>query len=201
MELHLSYSQDDPMPEAETLSLEVLYSNGVLPARLHAGDVRLPLSSSPALADFSNLTPPTSPVPPPAEGNVLWAMLAHLCLNYLPLADASTLRSLLLVYLPEKTDSPLPGANKKRIDSIVSLEAKAMDYLWKGRPVRGTDILLTLDESGFSNTGDMHLFAMVLASFMHEYSAINSFARVTVTDTLNKHSFQWLKHMNDMLQQ
>jgi type VI secretion system protein ImpG len=201
MELHLSYPQDGSMPEAETLSLDVLYSNGLLPARLHTGDVRLPLSSSPALADFSNLTPPTSPVPPPAEGNVLWAMLAHLYLNYLPLADAKTLRSLLLVYLPEKTDSPLPGANKKRIDSIVSLEAKAMDYLWKGRPVRGTDILLTLDESGFSNTGDMHLFAMVLASFMHEYSAINSFVRVTVTDALNKHSFQWLKHMSDMLQQ
>jgi type VI secretion system protein ImpG len=201
MEIHLNYPQDGPVPEAETLSLDVLYSNGPLPARLNVDDVRLPLSFSPALADFSNLTPPTSPVPPPAEGNMLWTMLAHLYLNYLPLADAETLRSLLLVYLPEKTSSPFPGANKKRIDSIVSLEAKAMDYLWKGRPVRGTDILLTLDESGFGNTGDMHLFAMVLASFIHEYSAINSFVRVTVTDTLNKYRFQWLKHMNDMSRQ
>ncbi|MDR2055484.1 MAG: type VI secretion system baseplate subunit TssF [Desulfovibrio sp.] len=201
IELYLSYPQDAPLPEAETLSLDVLYSNGALPARLNSGDVRLPLSSSPALADFSNLTPPTNPVPPPAEGNVLWAMLAHLYLNYLPLADAGTLRSLLFVYLPEKTSSLHLGANKKRIDSIVSLEAKAMDYLWKGRPVRGTDILLTLDESGFSNIGDMHLFSMVLASFIHEYSAINSFVRVTVTDTLGKHRFQWLKHMKDLMQQ
>jgi type VI secretion system protein ImpG len=198
MDLLLSYPQGGPMPEPDVLSLNVLYSNGEMPARLNVGGVRLPLSSSPALADFTNLTPPTRPAPAPAEGNVLWSMLAHLHLNYLPLADAKTLRALLSVYLPEKADSLNYGANQKRVASIVSLEARAMDYLWKGRPVRGTDLSLTLDESGFSNTGDMYLFAMVLASFLHEYSAINSFVRVTAADTLNKNRFQWLKHMQDL---
>jgi type VI secretion system protein ImpG len=198
LDLLLSYPLGAPVPDPDILSLHVLYSNGDMPARLNAGDVRLPLSSSPALADFANLTPPTRPAPAPAEGRELWAMLAHLHLNYLPLADAETLRALLSVYLPDKADALTFGANAKRIASIVSLEARAMDYIWKGRPVRGTDLLLTLDESGFSNTGDMHLFAMVLASFLHEYSPINSFVRVTATDTLNKNRFQWLKHMQDL---
>jgi type VI secretion system protein ImpG len=198
MTLQLSYPQGGPMPAPDILSLNVLYSNGALPSRLNIGSVRLPLSSSPSLAEFRNLTQPTPPAPAPAEGNVLWSMLAHLHLNYLPLADAKTLRALLAIYLPDKTDSLNFGANKKRLESIVSLESRAMDYLWKGRPVRGTDLRLTLDESGFSNTGDMHLFSMVLASFLHEYSAINSFVRVTATDTLNKNRFQWLKHMQDL---
>jgi type VI secretion system protein ImpG len=198
MEILLSYPPDGLMPEPDVLSLKVLYSNGDLPARLKIGDVRLPLSSSPALADFANLTPPTPPAPAPADGNALWAMLAHLHLNYLPLADAKTLRALLLVYLPKKTDGLNFEANKKRIESILSLDAKAMDYIWKGRPVRGTDLSLTLDESGFSNTGDMYVFAMVIASFLHEYSTINSFVSVTATDHLNKNSFRWLKHMQDL---
>jgi type VI secretion system protein ImpG len=201
MELILSYPKDGPLPEPDILSLNALYSNGNLPARLKIGDVRLPLSSSPALADFSNLTPPTPPAPAPAEGNALWAMLAHLHLNYLPLADATTLRALLLVYLPKKTDALLFGANKKRIDSILSLDAREADYLWKGRPVRGTDLTLTLDESGFSNTGDLHLFAMIVASFLHEYSAINSFVSVTATDSLNKNRFRWLKHLKPLVPQ
>ncbi|MDR2075870.1 MAG: type VI secretion system baseplate subunit TssF [Desulfovibrio sp.] len=199
MEILLSHPLGGPLPESDVLSPNVLYSNGDLPARLKIGDVHLPLSSSPALADFVNLTPPTAPAPAPAEGNALWAMLAHLYLNYLPLADAKTLRALLFVYLPKKTDALHIEANKKRIDSVVSLEAKPMDYIWKGRPVRGTDLLLTLDESGFSNTGDMYLFAQIIASFLHEYSAINSFVSVTATDSLNKNRFRWLKHMNDPL--
>jgi type VI secretion system protein ImpG len=194
MRLFLLYPPDGPMPEPETLSLNVLYSNGDVPSKLNSGDVNKALSTSPALADFTNLIPPTKPAPAPAEGNVLWSLLAHLQLNYLPLADAQTMRTLLFAYLPETTDALYGGANRKRIESILSMDVKHTDYLWKGRPVRGSDILLTLDESGFSNTGDMHLFGMVLASFLHEYSAINSFVRVTATDALNKHRFQWLKH-------
>jgi type VI secretion system protein ImpG len=197
MELLLSYPPDGPMPEPDVISLNVLYSNGDLPSRLKIGDVRLPLSSSPTMATFSNLTQPTPSAPAPAQGNALWAMLAHLHLNYLPLADAETLRALLLIYLPKKTDALSFGANKKRIDSILSLEAKVTDYIWKGRPVRGTDLVLTLDESGFSDTGDMYFFSMIIASFLHEYSAINSFVSVTATDNMNRNRFRWLKHMKN----
>jgi type VI secretion system protein ImpG len=197
MRLFLLHPQDGSMPEPETLSLNVLYSNGDLPSKLNSGDVRTALSTSPALADFTNLIPPTKPAPAPAEGNVLWSLLAHLQLNYLPLADAPTLRALLFSYLPATTDALYGGANKKRIESIVSMDVKQTDYLWKGRPVRGSDILITLDESGFSNRGDLHLFGMVLATFLHEYSAINSFVRVTATDVLNKYRFQWLKHRKE----
>jgi type VI protein secretion system component VasA len=66
--------------------------------------------------------------------------------------------------------------------------------LWKGRPVRGAETTLILDEEGFSNVGDMCLFGMVAARFLHEYSAINSFMRVTVHDSLNRSLFQWSKH-------
>jgi type VI secretion system protein ImpG len=121
-------------------------------------------------------------------------MLAHLHLNYLPLADAHTLKALLSTYLPQKVDAQHLSANKRRIEAIVSVKAQMTDYLWKGRPIRGSDLTISLDRTGFSNPGDMCLFGMVMAKFLHEYSSINSFMRVSVTDSLNQSFFQWLKH-------
>ena len=194
MRLFPLYPPTGPLPEPTVLSLNVLYSNGDLAASLGSGEVNLPLSTSPALATFVNLTPPTRPVPASADGDTLWAMLAHLHLNYLPLANATTLKALLTTYLPTKVDAFYANANKRRIESIASLVSEERDFLWKGRPVRGTDITVALDESGFSNRGDMCLFGLVLAKFLHKYSTINSFMRVTVTDTFNQKIFQWQKH-------
>ncbi|MBQ4133062.1 MAG: type VI secretion system baseplate subunit TssF, partial [Desulfovibrionaceae bacterium] len=194
MSLSLIYPPNGQVPETVILSLDALYSNGELPGRLNIGDVKMPLSTSPALAEFTNLTPPTRPVEPIADGNTLWSLLAHLHLNYLPLSNAQTLKALLLTYLPPKADALYANANKRRIESILSLNAQTSDFLWKGRPVSGIDLTLTLDGDGFSNPGDMSLFGMVAAKFLHEYSPINSFMRVTVTDPLNQRSFQWLKH-------
>jgi type VI secretion system protein ImpG len=197
MRLFPMHPADGTMPEPAVLSLDVLYSNGDLPARLNAGDVRMPLSTSPALADFANLTPPTRPAQAPADGDTLWAMLAHLHVNYLPLADAQTLKALLTTYLPPKVDALYANANKRRIEAIVSVVSEETDFLWKGRPIRGSDLCVVLDEAGFSNPGDMHLFGMVVARFLHEYSPINSFMRVRVTDSLNQRTFQWLKHQRN----
>ena len=194
MRLFPLYPPSGPMPETAVLSLKVLYSNGDLPSGLSSGDVTMPLSTSPALASFVNLTPPTRPVPAPADGNTLWAMLAHLHLNYLPLADGQTLKALLSTYLPTRADALYANANKRRIESILSLAVEERDFLWKGRPVRGAALTVSLDESGFSNTGDMCLFGLVLAKFLHDYSTINSFMNVTVVDALNQKVFQWLKH-------
>ena len=177
------------------LSLDVLYSNGDLPAHLNIGDIRMPLSTSPALATFANLTPPTKPAPAPADGDTLWAMLAHLHLNYLPLADARTLKALLLTYLPPRIDALYANANKRRIEAICEVTSKETDFLWKGRPIRGADVTVVLDGSGFSNQGDLCLFGMIVARFLHEYAPINSFMRVTVTDSLHQKAFQWLKHL------
>ncbi len=194
MRLFPIYPPSGAVPETAVLSLNVLYSNGDLPARLNIGDVKMPLSTSPSLAGFVNLTPPTKPAQAVADGNTLWSMLAHLHLNYLPLADARTLKALLFTYLPPKADALYANANERRIESILSVNSKATDFLWKGRPIRGFDLALVLDAAGFSNAGDMSLFGMVVAKFLHEYSPINSFLRVTVADSLNQRSFQWLKH-------
>lgn len=194
MRLFPMYPREGGVPESEVLSLDVLYSNGDLPARLNVGDVKMPLSTSPSLTDFVNLTPPTRPARPPGDGDTLWAMLAHLHLNYLPLADAHTLSALLSTYLPPKVDALYANANKRRIESILNVASEETDFLWKGRPIRGANVTVTLDAAGFSNTGDMCLFGMVLARFLHEYSPINSFMRVTVSDALNQRAFQWLKH-------
>jgi type VI secretion system protein ImpG len=194
MRLLLHYPPDARPPEPETVSLSALYTNGGLPAKLHTGDVRIPLSTSPSLADFTNITPPTPPVDAPGEGNVLWSVLAHLHLNYLPMADAETLRALLEIYLPRQMDALYGGANRMRLESLREVRSETLDHIWRGHPIRGTAIEIRLDEKGFSNVGDMHLFGLILATFLNEYSTINSFVHVHVSDTLNRYGFSWQKH-------
>ncbi len=184
--------------EYKVLSLDVLYTNGYLPTQLHTDHITVPQSTSPALATFTNIIPPTPPTPAPAEGNLLWTMLSHLHLNYVPLTNAESLKALLLTYVPRHsssgTNTNSVDANKKRINAILSVTSTPTDSLYRGRPVRGINITITLDAKGFSNTGDMYLFGMIVAKFLHEYSAINSFMCVTVQDSSYERTFQWTKH-------
>lgn len=182
------------VPNEEVLSLDVLYSNGNLPQALNVGDVNVPLSTSPALANFSNITVPTSSVQVPIEGDTYWSFLAHLHLNYLPLANADTLKAILLTYLPPQSSATLVSANKYRIDAILELNVADVDFVWKGFPVKGSEITVILNNDGFTNIGELGIFGMVITKFIHYYSPINSFVSVTVKDTLNQMALKWNNH-------
>ncbi len=194
MHIFLIHSNSKNVPERAVLSVDALYSNGDYPCALQIGDIKVPLSTSPALANFTNLTPPTKSMKAPAEGHVLWSMLAHLHLNYLPLTDAKSLKAILLTYLPTQFDAIYIKSITKHIESILSVEQTSTDILWKGRPHHSADINIVLDTNAFSNSGYFYLFGMILARFLHEYAPINNFMRVIVSDSLNTRSFQWQKH-------
>jgi type VI secretion system protein ImpG len=189
----LVHPHDGHQLETMRLSLDVLYSNGDLPSRLEGGAVNNPGFST-TLAKCSNLAAPTKPVQAPADRGTLWPMLAHLYLNYLPLADAQSLKKLLSIYLPQGVDARDARAHKQRIEAIVSLESRPKDFLLKGRPIRGYELTLILDANEYSkDPGNMCLFGMVVARFLHECSPVNSLMEVCVLDSLNNEIFRWIK--------
>lgn len=199
-ELYLSvaYPGSGDMPRQETLSVDILCTNASLPETLRAGDVRMPTETSPELADFTSIRPPTAPVQPPLGRNMLWRLLSHMYLNYLSVATAENLRSMLKLYIfPETRDRMAVLANTRRADAIAALRVQATERFVRGKIARGQDISLTLDRQGFAGEGDMYLFGSVLDVFLGNYAAINSFTRLTAEDNLRKERFTWPERLGD----
>ncbi len=199
-ELHLSvaYPGAQELPKPETLSVEIMCTNASLPENLRAGDVRMPTETSPELAEFTSIRPPTAPVQPPLGNNMLWRLLSHMYLNYLSMATADNLRSMLKLYIfTETRDRMAVLANTRRVDAIAALSVKAVERFVRGRVARGQDIKLTLDRQSFAGEGDMFLFGSVLDVFLGNYAAINSFTRLTAEDTLRKERFIWPERLGD----
>lgn len=182
--------QGAPVPEV--LSLELRCTNGSLPEKLHAGDVTRPTASSPQLAEFTNLRAPTAAVRPPLGGNTLWRLLSHLFLNYLSVAKAENLRSLLKLYIFNKTtDRAAMLANINRVDGITDLRVVPAERFVRDRLMRGQNIALTLAPENFASDGDMYLFCCVLDVFLSNYAAVNTYTRLTAADSYGRSEFAW----------
>ncbi len=201
-ELHLSvaYPGDSAKSIPETLSMDILCTNGSLPETLRPGDVRLPTESSPELAEFSNVRAPTAPVQPPLGKNLLWRLLSHLFLNYLSVADAQNLRSMLKLYIfTETKDRAAVLSNTQRVDGIRDLTVQASDRFVKGQLLRGQEINVRIDRQGFTGVGDLYLFGSVLDVFLGNYAAINAYTRLTVEDTSGKERMTWPIRLGDRI--
>ncbi len=99
--LSLPYSVKSASPERESLSIELICTNGSIAEGLQVGDISQPTVESPHLMEFKNLTPPTNALHPLLGGNMLWQFLSHLSLNYLSLVNTNNrlYRELILVVL------------------------------------------------------------------------------------------------------
>jgi type VI secretion system protein ImpG len=182
--------QSKLMPEI--LSLDLTCSNGALPERLRLGEINQPSSSSPELAEFTNLRLPTSVVNPPLGKGVLWRLLSHLYLNLLSIANPENLRALLKLYVFTQTkDRAAVLANLKRVDAIENLQITADSRFMRERLLRGQKIKMTLDRDGFAGEGDLYIFGSVLNIFLASYAAINTYTKLTVSDSLQRREYQW----------
>jgi type VI secretion system protein ImpG len=198
-ELALTVAYPASLPtQTETLSLKTLCTNGSRPESLRAGDVRAPTDTSPALADFANIKPPTAPSAPPLGHNLLWRLLSHLFLNYLSVANAENLRAMLKLYVFSNTrDKIQAAANSKRVEAIADMKVENCQRFLRGRLHRGRHIDMTLDLQGFSGAGDMYLFGSVLDRFLAGYASINTFTRLTVSDNMKENRISWPEKLGD----
>jgi len=190
--LSVAYPLEKGPPAAETLSIDLLCTNGSLPEHLQIGDLSHPTGSSPEYAEFRNVRPPTASIVPPLGTNLQWRLLAHLSLNYLSLAQPENLRALLDLYVfPESRDRPSILANRKRIAGIEDIEARGTDRLVAGIPMRGQEIRLKMRRDHFASQGDLFLFGCVLDYFLGCYGSINTYTQLIVEEVLKGDLYQW----------
>ena len=176
----------------ETLSIEMLCTDGNRPAALQAGDICKATSTSPERCTFHNIRYPTKIAHPPLDRNLLWNMLSHMSINLLSIMEAGNLQTLLRLYVfAAMQDQGVVQANLKRIGAIVSVSCKPGNRVISGGVIRGFEIELKINSGNFASYGDFFLFSGILDRFFAEYAAMNSYTRLTVIDDLSGEKSQW----------
>lgn len=184
--------EKEALKASDVISLDLTCSNSTLPLDLNVGDLDKPTLKSPTFVGFTNITKPSPPIPPILDGSLFWRLISNLSLNYVSLLDKDALITILSTYdFPSHQDRLSEQTSKRRYQGIKSLTTEPTDVLFKGLPIRGLITHIEMDENYFLSEGDMYLFSTVLAEFFSQYSSINSFHILNVTNIKNKESYQW----------
>jgi len=139
--LSVVFPGEIPLPNSETLSIDLTCTNGSLPESLHIGDIRLPVSELPEPVSFRNITAITHGLLPPLGPILLWQLTSHLYLNHISLERVEHLRTLLELYVfPDNRSGAAVAANLKRISGIESIRVTPDEQLVAGIIMKGREI-------------------------------------------------------------
>jgi len=163
------------LPETETLSLSLTCTNGRFCEELKPGNIRRAVDGEVEGVRIGSITVPTPPIYPAIGEGAEWRFISHMALNFLSVAEAGTLRAVLELYNLGNN----PG-NARRIDGIQEVGTRSIEALVDGSPIRGTEIMISIDETKFDNPGDLLIFSEVLNEFLALHAALNSFVRLKV---------------------
>ncbi|MFN0062480.1 MAG: type VI secretion system baseplate subunit TssF [Myxococcaceae bacterium] len=178
--------------ENEVLSVELSATNRALASRVGLGDVRVPTSSSPTLAQFRNITPVTSPIPPALGNELHWQLISHLGMNQRSLAHLPTLRTLLGLYnFNVRADQNVARANTLRIQALRAVQTAPARRFVSGAPVRGMKMQLSVDETRFSGLGDAYLFGCMLDALFASAATLNSFHELSFKLEPSQAHYAW----------
>jgi type VI secretion system protein ImpG len=196
--LSVAYPSVEGTPAPETLSMQLLCTNGLLPEGLRIGDICHPTSSTPEFVDFKNIRPPTASILPPLGGNMLWKLISNLCLNYQSLAKAENLRAVLGLYnFEENRDRSAFLANQKRIAGIQQIHTRSANRLVDRVIMRGREIQLDANQDHFAGEGDLYLFGSILDHFFGSYASMNTFIQLVIKEVLRGEVYQWPARIGD----
>ncbi|MFT4907708.1 MAG: type VI secretion system protein ImpG [Oleispira sp.] len=190
--LRISFPSGYELPMREVLTAKLRCSNGMITQQLKLGDINVNTPDVPDLVSFSNVSAISEYIAPITDGNILWKLLAHLTVNYLPIADLDNLKTLLNLYNPtEKSDAKDHAANKKRITSLKQMRNLPSQRLYRGYLIRGQSIELDVDSTGFTSTGDLYLFGELIYSVIKQFADINSFVELNINNLNNGEQLTW----------
>jgi type VI secretion system protein ImpG len=170
-----------PLFPEETLSVELVCTNRMLPTELRVGDISTPTARSPTAAPFKNIVPVSRPVRPAIGTELAWRFISHVAVNQRSLSDPQALRAMLGLYnFAEGIDVQLARANRLRVEAIRSVNMTAAKRLLDHIPTRGVRTSLEIDETAFATLGDLHLFGCTLDAFFASQAPVNTFHELVV---------------------
>jgi len=178
--------------ELETASIDLTCTNRDLPLALGVDDINVISEVTPPLTTYTNICTPTRPCRPVLDGQLQWALISNMSLNYLSLLSCEPLKAVIRAYdFVALHDLQQTRTTHKRLEGIRDIQTEPLDWLIKGQPIRGLRTRLKLDQAAFLCEGDLYLFGCVLAHFFALYASINSFHQLEVINTTNNERYTW----------
>jgi type VI secretion system protein ImpG len=179
-------------PAEETLSIELTCTNRSLAGQLKLGEISAPTPTSPTIARFRNVVAVTKPIRPPLGTELHWRLLAHLASNRVSLSDVGTLRTLLDLYnFQAFVDQQTGRANRLRIEGIRSAESSSVRRVVGGAPLRGSRLMLDVEEANFASLGDAFIFSSAIEEVIASQVSINSFAELGIRLQPSQREYGW----------
>ena len=190
---------ETPIPE--TLSIKLTCTNRALPEGLKLGDINQPTSTSPDRIAFQNIRAVTAAQEPPSGEALLWQLISHVSLNFLSVASAETLRSLLSLYVfSERQEQTQEAANRRRIEGIQEVTATPETRLiGRGSLLRGQLVRIKCRQDHYAGIGDLYLFGCMLERLIADYAGINSYTRVELVDAFSGAVYKWPPRLGQQL--
>lgn len=158
----------------ETLVIEAWCTNGDVPReKIHEGDITNPGKGFPDYVQIKNITRPTASVLPPQNNELLWIFQAHLAVTQTGLASKDVFKKFMQLYNWSESEG-----KSRRIESIIDINNEPIEIVYKGSIIHGVRFILKLEEEAFQDSGDLHLFGLVLSHFLSQYVQINTFCEL-----------------------
>ena len=173
----------------ETLSLAVRCTNGNLPREeLREGMINALGPDEPQVARVRNLTQPTAILRPPSRrrDGFFWEMISHWSVGFQSVANRDALLGVLSLY-----DWTEDAANRRRLDGLVDVAWHPKELVHRGAVVRGSEVVLTVDDAAFAHEGELALFGLVLSRFFALYATFNSFVHLTIETRPSERRYTW----------
>lgn len=190
--LSLAFAPEDPPQDREVFKARVTCFNDTLPAALEPGDINKATMNTPELATFQNLTTPTRSTRPMLRTDALWHLLSDLSLNFMSLASADTLKTLLSHYIPaDSGDERRYIANCKRVDAITAVNIVAQETLYRQSFLRGQEIRVSVRSDFFAGEGDRYLFGCLLDHLFAGNASFNTFTQLVMEDSISGAELKW----------
>lgn len=172
----------------ETISVDLICTNGNLPQQLAVGDICHPGRKLPGQLSFKNICPATPAYAPVLEGGHLWKLISNLSLNYLSLENVQALKEVLRTYdLPALHDLQAQQASDGLFGALLNVSRQDVDYLKRGVPVRGTRTLLEIRPENAQREAQWFLFGNVLRHFFGLYASTHSFNQLHIKSSTGAH--------------
>jgi type VI secretion system protein ImpG len=180
------------VPAADTISTSLTCTDGAVAELIPIGGIDRVAVGSPASMKFRNITPVTSEVPPPLQGDTLWRLVSGLARSLRTLNDIVTLRALVAAY---DFRAAYDDRERQRLNLLLGalqdITVEAVHVLIDGIPARGQHITLTVSERGFGGAEGAYLFGSVLNGFLDVYVNPNTCCRLTVIGSETRVVFNW----------
>lgn len=160
----------------ETISIDLLCSNGNLPSKLKIGDIDN--------CDFKDVNTKNIEIPTEIkrceiDGNLLWKLVSMLSFSYQTVLNKNAFFGVLESYsfLDDKKNWEICKLLK---EAIIEIKSKNIYLIDENITKKGTMAIFIIKDSCFYSLGEVYIFGLVISKFLASFASINSFCELKI---------------------